>query len=552
MNSSKTHITENRTVSNGITRVGNDIRGNYQGGSNIQISGNTISCTYEYEAPEESPYIGGNFISVSGRSINNTMTLVGGTGVIVTPTGTGYSISSIDTQQNKRTAEDVTENQMDVSEPKVYKNGTGSTVASTGGLLGALGPLGGIFNLAGGIAAVPGIASSAIGGVAQLAGALTGGSLVGGYISVYGHERKQEKDQEGNGLCNVDNTPKLEPGSNIVIYTAPDAVNCPDSRLMFDKPSCSWIGVQNEYEEQAVNLEILREYDSEVIQPNTVSLLSQLISPINDRIDTVEAVIQSVKTDLGSNYQVKITNGNKLSYSLISDTPNFSGFATTSNVAANYVSNSLLNTTLLGYVSNTSLATVLATKQPLITSSSKLEYSLVANTPDFAPYLTRTTDLNSINASIATKVSQSAYDIRQTTLDLTIATKQNTINNILSLSGVDSNTTTLLTDNFTIAPMGVLTGRYFTLNASLYYGSLNDDGIQIMCGEGTSPTIVPPLSLPRVTLTNSSPLTDNVLLTKDSNATEIFKFAPFATKVSSQLTIQDDYNYVVFSSPVTN
>ncbi|KAI9103799.1 hypothetical protein DFS34DRAFT_590215 [Phlyctochytrium arcticum] len=99
MNSTKTHITENLTASNGVTRVGNDIRGAYTAGNNISISGSTISCTYETPEPEpEQPYFGGNGITVTGKTISNTFSLTAGTGVILVGSpGIGYTISTIDT-----------------------------------------------------------------------------------------------------------------------------------------------------------------------------------------------------------------------------------------------------------------------------------------------------------------------------------------------------------------------------------------------------------------------------------------------------------------------
>ncbi|KAI9090429.1 hypothetical protein DFS34DRAFT_369318 [Phlyctochytrium arcticum] len=54
MNASKTNIRDILTASNGVTRVGNEIRGAYVAGQNISISGSTISCT----KPDEQPYIG--------------------------------------------------------------------------------------------------------------------------------------------------------------------------------------------------------------------------------------------------------------------------------------------------------------------------------------------------------------------------------------------------------------------------------------------------------------------------------------------------------------
>ncbi|KAI9103130.1 hypothetical protein DFS34DRAFT_353351 [Phlyctochytrium arcticum] len=215
----------------------------------------------------------------------------------------------------------------------------------------------------------------------------------------------------------------------------PDNTGCDATRLLFDKPPpCSWLGITSEYKQQAVNLEILREYDSEVIKPNTMSLVSQLVNPITDLIDTQQALLGSIEGDLNNNYQTKISGTNKI------------------------------------------------------------PYSLVSGNPDLSIYLNRTTDLNTINASIGTKVAQSVYDIRQTAIDTSISMKQNTITSILSLSGVDSTLTSLLTDNFTSAPTGTLAGtaaydatnKWVNLQVAgqthsndLYYGSGNDEGLEI-------------------------------------------------------------------------
>ncbi|KAI9092388.1 hypothetical protein DFS34DRAFT_688172, partial [Phlyctochytrium arcticum] len=408
MDSTKTNIKEVLTCSNGITRVGNDFRGSYSAGQNIQISGSTISCTYQPET--EQPYVGGNGISVVGKTISNTLSILPGVGIIVSGTPGGpYTISSIDNLQTKRTAEDPTETQTDVSEPKVYKSGSGSTVASSGGLIGGLSGLGGIFNMAGSVAAVPGLSSSALGAAAQLGGALTGGSLVGGFISIFGHERKQEKDEEGNGLYNPDNTPKLEPGSNVVIYTAPDALNCPSTRILFDTPpSCSYLGIDSEFKEQAINLDMLRQYYSQVIQPETVNLTGSLLAPLSDQLELTSSIVSALETSLNNDYQTKITSSNKIPYSNISSPPDLSlylnrnidlgnintSIATKQNIIS---ASNRLDYNLLSNIPN------LALKQDLITSSNKIAYSNISGTPDLSPYLTRTTDLNTINASIATK-----------------------------------------------------------------------------------------------------------------------------------------------------
>ncbi|KAI9093514.1 hypothetical protein DFS34DRAFT_666381 [Phlyctochytrium arcticum] len=523
------------------------------------------------------------------------MTILPGTGIIVAGSPGGpYTISSIDTFTQKKAADNPPEQKTASDTPEVFKSGSGSTVAVTGGMAGALsGGIASLGGVSGGGSFITGIASSAIGGISQLAGALSGGSLIGGFIGLWGHERKQEKDVNGDLLFDpVNGTPLLEEGSNVVIATFPDSLGCDTTRLLFDKPPlCSWLGLQNEYCQQAVNLQILREYDAEIILPKIVSTTSELVQPLQDAVDMNTALITGLEEDIFNNYQAKITSENQLSYDLLQNSPNLSGFATNSSVSANYVSNTSLSTTLTGYVSNTSFGTgmlskqniinagnkidfsfltnfpsfvlqitydtrqtiinnllgtkveksvydtrqtsidasiatkveksvydtrqttidnllgtkvekvvydtrqtaidtLIATKQPLLSSSVKLDYSFISNGPDLAPFLTRTTDLNSINASIATKVEKSVYDNRQTTIDNLLGTKvekvvydirqsvidtalsgkQSTISNSLSLSGVDATLTNLLTDNFTIAPNGVLTGN-------AVYDSINKWGV---------------------------------------------------------------------------
>ncbi|KAI9105873.1 hypothetical protein DFS34DRAFT_690337 [Phlyctochytrium arcticum] len=345
MNSTKTNIEEILTASSGVTRVGNDFRGGYSAGTNISISGSTISCTYQPEADQ--PYVGGNGISVVGKTISNTLSILPGTGIIVTGgPGGPYTISSINTLTQKKAEDSPTEETTEGSEGKILKNGGGDVVQATGGLAGILTGLSGLFTGAGIGAGGVAIGSSAIG---SLGGGILGGGigLAGGFATVFGKKREEERDENGTIVLNPDGTVKLQPGGQVVIATLPTDT-CGETRLLFDIPTCSYLGIQNEYPQTAINLQMLREYDSEVIKPNT-------------------ALLESIEGDLNNNYQTKISGTNKIPYSLVN-----------------------LN-------------------------------------PDLSIYLNRTTDLNTINASIGTKVAQSVYDIRQTAIDTSISTKQNTI-----------------------------------------------------------------------------------------------------------------------------
>ncbi|KAI9094140.1 hypothetical protein DFS34DRAFT_630017 [Phlyctochytrium arcticum] len=212
------------------------------------------------------------------------MTLVGGTGVIVTPTGTGYSISSIDTLTQEKAEDAPNEETTEGSEGKVLKNG-GDIIQVTGGLAGALSGLGGIL---GGSSAI-GSASSAIGAIAGSGGLLLGAAATGGFISIFGRRRERKEDTNGDPILDSDGNIDLEPGSNVVIVTMPDNTGCDATRLLFDTPpSCSYLGIAGEYKQQAINLEMLRQYDSQIIQPST-------------------ALLESIEGDLNNNYQTKIS-----------------------------------------------------------------------------------------------------------------------------------------------------------------------------------------------------------------------------------------------------
>ncbi|KAI9103733.1 hypothetical protein DFS34DRAFT_297104 [Phlyctochytrium arcticum] len=431
-------------------------------GQNISITGSSISCTYQPEA--EQPYVGGNGIAVLGGP---------------------YTISTIDNLRMERNADEPTETQNDTGEGQVLRSGTGDVVSITGGLNGILSGLGGLF---GGAA---GSASSAIGAIGGLSGAVTGGSLAGGWLAIFGRERREERDSNGVVVTYQDGTPKLLPGSNVVIGTLPDN-GCDATRLLFDTPpDCSWLGVKNEYSQQAVNLDILRRYDSEIIVPRTVDSLD----PIVEKLDYLEAVTSDIEANVANNYQTKITSLNPIPYGVISGSPDFSVYLnrntdlssinTSIATKQNIISTSnRLDYSLLSNIPNLSL------KQDPITTTNKLPYSLLSGAPDLSLYLNRTTDLSSITSSIAGKVSQSVYDSRQTVLDTASAAKQSNITHSLTFSGVDNVSTTVLNETFTTTPTGTLSGnavydsanKYWTVQADLFYSSFRqDEGIQLLC-----------------------------------------------------------------------
>ncbi|KAI9097103.1 hypothetical protein DFS34DRAFT_660448 [Phlyctochytrium arcticum] len=258
------------------------------------------------------------------------MIITAGTGVVVLPTPTGYSISSIDTFSQKKAVDDATETTEANAQDQVLRNGTGDIVSVTGGLSGIL------AGLSGGAGAV-GTASSAIGAIGSASGLLGGAAAIGGFAAVAGRERKAKgTDINGNPLLDSNGNIDLQEGSQVVTVTLPDN-GCDVTRLLFDKPPpCSWRGIENEFGQQSVNLEILREFNSEIIIPSTVSTISELIAPLQETVGINRAIISDIESNITNNYQPKITNENKLSYDFIQGTPNRSGYSTISNVASTF------------------------------------------------------------------------------------------------------------------------------------------------------------------------------------------------------------------------
>lgn len=343
-------IKENLTASNGVKRVdnsfqldlqpadstitltGNSIKANYVAGQHVTISGNTISVNIP-DAPEPEPeppvVITATLpLIATGADKNWTLSkqplmITGGAGIIVAGSETtGYVISSTQPLKNRK-EDDEPEEQNEESEPTqesdpLTSDATNPTVATSGPLgpiLGALTPLIGAAAPAAGIAP---LATSSIGAIGSLAGGLPAiGGLLGGFIALSGRERKAKKDASGNPILTPEGYPELEEnGSNVAIVTMPklNETDCDVTRLFLDKiPPCSYRGIKYEYPQTAISLELLREYDDEVIMPNVVSILGDnttlLQNQINSKVGLNDTIAYSKLTgapDL-SVYEKKLT-----------------------------------------------------------------------------------------------------------------------------------------------------------------------------------------------------------------------------------------------------
>ncbi|KAI8824835.1 uncharacterized protein EV422DRAFT_503636 [Fimicolochytrium jonesii] len=277
-----------------IVKQGSTLKGNYQAGQNISITGNTISANI----PDVN-VSSGSGVTVSGSSKSGYVIsaqgteISGGEGIICVGSPlTGYTISSIQPYKKKKEDDDPEEKNED-SEPSGESDPlTASSAPSTVSLVGPLGAaLGAASSLIGAAPAAGAVASasSAFGAIGALAGAAGGVAVLGGLLQESGRRRQNKTNSDGTNIIGADGNPVLVDGSEVIIATFPkiNDTDCDVTRLMFDKPPpCWWRGVAKEYGQQSVNLDILKEWDTDVNQPAYMNVISQNTSLLQSSIDT--------------------------------------------------------------------------------------------------------------------------------------------------------------------------------------------------------------------------------------------------------------------------
>ncbi|KAI8815510.1 uncharacterized protein EV422DRAFT_510530, partial [Fimicolochytrium jonesii] len=284
------------TGSNGVSVTGNTISGAYTAGNNISISGSSISCTYQPEPETPTVITGALPIIVTGadKEFNvskQPLVITGGSGILVVGSEeTGFNISSIQPYKNRKEDDDPEEKNED-SEPSgesdpLTASGSNPVVSVTGPLSTILG---GAVGLIGPAAGAP-FATSAIGSVGGLLGGpAAAAGILGGFIAASGRQRKNQKDANGNNVVDSKGNPVPDPnGSQVIIATFPktDDTSCDVTRLLFDTPPpCSYLGIAKEIPQQAVNLDMLRQYDSTIIQPTYSNLIIQNTNLLQTAID---------------------------------------------------------------------------------------------------------------------------------------------------------------------------------------------------------------------------------------------------------------------------
>ncbi|KAI8822075.1 uncharacterized protein EV422DRAFT_566502 [Fimicolochytrium jonesii] len=269
----------NYQANTGVRLTGNTISGAYTAGNNVSISGATISCTYQPEPETPTVITGALPIIVTGADkeyniSKQPLVISGGAGIVVAGSeGTGYVISSVQPYKQKKQDSDPEEN-MEESDP--FAESDPLTASGSSPVVSVTGPLGFLLSsgasliggpLASGVAVAP---TSAFGALGALAGAVGGTTIVGGFASVFGRERKNKTDASGNPIIDANNNPVLEDGSQVIIsmLPKPDDTSCDVTRLLFDTPSsCSYRSVLFEVPQQAVNLDLLKQYHIAAIKP---------------------------------------------------------------------------------------------------------------------------------------------------------------------------------------------------------------------------------------------------------------------------------------------
>ncbi|KAJ3164272.1 hypothetical protein HDU87_003879, partial [Geranomyces variabilis] len=201
-------ITENLTASNGVKRVENDFSLDLQAGENITVTGNTISATI----PEQHVYTGGTGIEVVDTTINNTMEIVAGLGILVTAIPGGYEISSESLKTERKDNEDDTtpdnanDTLTDVQPPETVE--TTSTIPDI-----FPPPLVG-FPI---IPVPPVVPAAIVMPLPTLLGGLSAASSLFG--SVFGYQREREKNSDGSYTLDSGGNYTWTDGSNTAIVS---------------------------------------------------------------------------------------------------------------------------------------------------------------------------------------------------------------------------------------------------------------------------------------------------------------------------------------------
>ncbi|TPX56701.1 hypothetical protein SpCBS45565_g08371 [Spizellomyces sp. 'palustris'] len=243
------------TGSDTVLRVGDTLKGNYIGSTNAYGSVIVVGNTIQYNM-------------IPPQFVSN------GPNLIITGSYPLYNFTLIDPMQlSKQRDTDNTEHSDTAEVLKTDVSG-GNVVVLSGAT-----PLTAIPFPA--IVAPPATILMAVNSILPIVGTFRWGMVFGG-----SRQCKVQRDAQGQPILDGDGNPvyeaidpvtfmpPLEPGSNVAIASDPIG-GC--TRLLFDTPSC-YRGIKYEFPQQAINLGMLRDYDTEVIKPWVGSQMAALTS----------------------------------------------------------------------------------------------------------------------------------------------------------------------------------------------------------------------------------------------------------------------------------
>ncbi|KNC96172.1 uncharacterized protein SPPG_08557 [Spizellomyces punctatus DAOM BR117] len=241
------------TGSDTVLRVGDTLKGNYVGSTNsygsVVVVGNTIQ--YNMIPPQ--------FVSNSPN-------------LIITGSYPLYNFTLIDPMPLSKQRDTDNTEQSDTAEVLKTDVPGGNVVVLSGAT-----PLTTIpFPV---MVSPPLTIPMAVNSILPIVSTFPWGMIFGG-----SRKRKVQRDAEGQPILDGDGNPvykpidpvtfmpPLEPGSNVAIASDPVG-GC--TRLLFDTPSC-YRTIKYEYPQQAINLSMLRDYDTKLIKPWQAINLSML------------------------------------------------------------------------------------------------------------------------------------------------------------------------------------------------------------------------------------------------------------------------------------
>ncbi|KAI8903430.1 hypothetical protein DFJ77DRAFT_444267 [Powellomyces hirtus] len=282
-------IKENMTFETGLKRTGNSVALDLQGSEHIQVQGNTVSTTLK-------PYTAGSNVTISGQTISvnipeETPYSGGGwyfTGMGITVTGSaafGYIISS----QNLKTQDDDDDEKKTDNEDDTLKNENNEVVQSTS-------PTSLIFPLP--LIPFPPIPPIPLVPIFPIIGVLPSLlGFLGGFAVIFGYQRERKKkknpdgtdqvDENGNPIYDLDDDGNYiwSEGSNVVIHSDKDTRR---TTLMFDSwPEDVRVGRWC----YGMNLEKTWEFEEKISRPWTIETVSSLVQPLDTRLLIAESSV---------------------------------------------------------------------------------------------------------------------------------------------------------------------------------------------------------------------------------------------------------------------